>query len=645
MAAAKTSWWNSKVGSDVHEEIHSFVAIIRDESRQRRITDNAYAYLYHDDSPFSSPYAAAVGISGMERSGSVVKFNVSKNVVDTITAKIAKNFPSIKVAIGNVDWSSRRKGKNLGKFLNGKFTNTKFRQLSPIIFRDACIRGTGIVKVTHEFGEILTERVLKEDILIDPIESRFGNPRQMHQIYLMSREVLVQLFPKKRKEILSAEAEEHTNEEFALDSWTSQTHSNEDIVRVVESWHLPSAPGAEDGNHTITLPQCTLLHERFEKDNFPFAFIHWSKPDKGFWGNGLIEELCPIQLEIDMVLNVIQEAMRMGGKPSWWIKRSSKIINTHINNAMGSISEYSDTPPHYFAPTPINPQWFTYLDMLYDKAYELPGLSKLSAQSKTPARVGDSAPAIQALYDIETERFSQPALSYGDLFLSVAEHFIDVAKDIYSEDKEYSGNWIDKTLIQKIKWKDVDLDKDQFELSLEAVSIFPDTISGKLSTIQELSNIGVLSPQLVSAALESPDTERVFSSINAAYDNVEWVIEQLEDVDVPEPYPEPFHNLPLAIEQVKAAYNDFQANDAPEEVLERVRAYLSKANTLANPPTEAPPTPPGAPMPPGLPPGAPMLPPEGLPPTGAPIPPLPMEGAGVPPIAPDGLPPLPLPQG
>ena len=570
-------WWKKRLGSPLHDEIFKYVEHLKDIAATEKAKDKVHSVLYHNDYVFSGPYAAALRLLSA-KGFSPVRLNVSKNIVDTLTAKIGKNHPAIKCATDGAEWSFRLKGKRIGKFVNAKLDETAFTRIAPLLFRDACIRGTGIVKISTENGEILPERVEKDDLLVDPLEARYGKPRQLHQTYFIAREVVMELFPEAKADIVLAHA---ADPEEAFDNvWMRNVSSSTNMIPVIESWHLPSGPEAGDGRHVICIEGRTLLHEEWTRPRFPFAFIHWSSPDKGFWGTGLIEELAPIQWEIDNIVQCIQESFQIGGKLKVFLARNSKIVKTQLGNKIGAITEFSGQPPIFHAPNPVSSQMFEYLRYLSSTAFELAGLSQMSAQSKLPPRMGDSAVAIQTFYDIETERFSQQALAYRNFYLDVAELFVDAAKDLYQDNENYSGNWVDRSLVEKIRWADVDLKRDQFKLKLEAVNLVPETRSGKISTLKELTQIGILPQQILGPNISSPDLERVYATINAAYNNMDSIVEAIENIELELPEPEPFHDLGLGINLIKAAYNENQAAGAPEEVLERFREWLVNAQAV-----------------------------------------------------------------
>lgn len=612
-------WWSQPEGTDIHSEIFAHIEELDLLQSEQRYKDSVHRCIYSNDHVLSGSYAFTAALQG---SGvSPVSLNVSRNMVDTVTAKIGKNHPSIKCSTDGAEWSIRLRGRLLGKFLNAKLDETRFRRIAPLVFRDCAIVGTGVVKTCVEHAEIKPERVPKEELFVDPLESRYGSPRQLHHRKQYAREVLEQMFPDSVSAIRQA-----NSSTLPLEGYPAYSGRDSNMVDVIESWHLASSPDSEDGRHSICIAEATLLSEAWDAPSFPFAFLHWSAPDKGFWGTGLIEELATIQYAIDQTMQSIRESLHIGAKLKVFLERNSKIIKTQLNNKLGSITEFSGRPPIFEAPSPVSPQVLQHLDYLFNKAYEIAGVSQMSAQSKMPGGFGDSQPAIQSFYDIETERFSQQATSYLNLYLDAAEQFIVAAKEIHLDNPDYSGSWVDRSLMEKIRWEDVDLHRDQFKLKLEGTNAVTGTIPGKLATLNELLKLGILPQQILGPNIDNPDLERVFSTINAAHNNIQWTIGLLEDTDKDLPEPEPFQDLQLGINLVKAAYNDNQASGAPEEVQERFQEWLQNAQavlTMSTP--QGPQTAPGAPVEGGnvaLPMPAPTLPDQPLPPS------LPIPAAG-----------------
>ena len=619
MANTITGAWFAETDPDkLAATIWEYVQYLQDTDKDRLWKERVHSALYETDftlHPYSkaTSYLGSVGIQP-------VSLNVCRSVVDTVMAKVAKNQPALKIGIDGADWTKRLQAKDISKWLNVKTEASGFRKIAPLLLRDAEKHGTGIVKVSHSQGRVVAERIPYYEVFVDPIESFYGKPRSFFQVKMVAREVLLEMFPDSANAISSAPQANQDDlvEHFHLN--TNFTETKHDMVKVIEAWHLPSGPSAEDGVHAITLRGSLLQRCEWTRDSSPFEFVYWNSPDQGIWGTGLIQELASIQWEIDQCIRIIQDTLDVGARLKIFLSRSSKIVKTHLNNKVGAFVEFTGQPPMFHAPNPVSQQLFDWLKMLYQWAYEISGVSQLSAQAKLPPRMGDSSLAMQTFYDIETERFSPVAIGYANLHVSAGHLHLAAAKDLAKLEPADREQYADHDLDDKIDWDDLDLRRDKFTLQLEAVNFLPDTRAGKLATIKELSQANLPAPllqQLLGQHLENPDMQGLFAVVNAANNNASWIVDQLENPKLPMPEPELLQDFDVAIPLVKAAFQDAQANNAPEEVLTRFRDWNTMAvNYLESlaPPPEVPPGPPAnGPMGPGpgaeappLPPGPPL---------------------------------------
>ena len=243
---------------------------------------------------------------------------------------------------------------------------------------------------------------------------------------------------------------------------TSQSSSEQikDMVKVIESWRLPSGLDVNDGKHTISVSSGTLLDESYEKDYFPFVFFRWGIRPVGFFGQGLAEQLQGLQLEINKILRTIQVSMHLVSVPKLLVEVSSKIVSSHLNNRIGGVIKYAGTPPAYAPLGSIPPDLFTHLDRLFARAYEIAGISQLAAQSLKPAGL-DSGKALREFNDLETERFMSVAKRYEKVFMDAAEIIIDMGKDIYDRDGEFKVKAKDVKFVETIDSKDVNMDAEK----------------------------------------------------------------------------------------------------------------------------------------------------------------------------------------
>ena len=554
-------WWEQS--KDLHEEVFStFKTLSEDQSTRPK--DNLNWLRLFQNNNASGLSSDTYSLRSGSRSDDVT-LNIVHSMCTTVTSKIAKNRPKVTFLTSGGDYSLKRKAKLLDKFVNGQFYATDIYAVAPRVFLDAAVFGTGIMKIYGDGDQIVAERIFPNEVLTDDAESYYGKPRQMFQHKVISREVLLATYPEFEKEILNAsKAEYHSS--------GSKITSNQ--IECVEAWHLASKKGASDGRHCICLDNVTLLEESYDKDFFPFTFIRWTENLLGFWGQGLSEQLLGVQVEINALLNRIQEQMYLG-TPCVLLETGSKVSKAHITSEPWVVVEYTGTKPDFHVPRTTAGEVFSHLDRLYSRAYEVAGISEMAAQARKPAGL-DSGVAIREFSDIQSERFMLVAQGYENLFLEAARQMIDIARDIDKQGDTYEVISHGDKYIERIKWKDIDLEEDQYVMQIYPTALLSATPAAKLQTIQEMAQTGLLNPTEARALLDYPDLEAVNQLATAFIDDVDLLIEEMIEKGRYHP-PETFSNLEFAIQRVQSAYLRAKIDKVPEERLELLRRYMDDA--------------------------------------------------------------------
>ena len=564
-------WWlaNKK---NLYQELFAYVSKL-DSRQQYRVADNlTFARLYGNYDH--------VGLDAFNYSRAVSSYNVSNRVtlnvvqsmVDTVVSKVTKNKPKASFLTSGGDFSLQSKAKKLTKFVEGIFSFTDFYQLAALAFKDSCIFGTGCLKIFVENGEIKAERVFIGEIKIDDIESYYGKPRQVHQEKWLPKDVVKAMFPGFELEIDNASyPDEKTFQNV-------QGSRLKDMVRVIESWHLPSGPNAKDGKHTICISTATLLDEPYYKDYFPFVFFRWNTRPVGFFGQGLAEQLQGIQLEMNKILRTIQVSMHLVSVPKLLVEASSKIVSSHLNNRIGGVIKYAGTPPQYAPLGGIPGELFSHLDRLFSRAYEIAGVSQLAAQSQKPAGL-DSGKALREFNDLETERFMSVAKRYEKCFMDAAEIMIETAKDLYELKGDYKVKAKDGKFIDTISWKDVNMDADKYMMQIFPTSALSSTPAARFADVQDLLAAGFIDKEDALKLLDFPDLEAAMNLLNADSNNLERLIETMMDEGKYFP-PEPYQNLENAVRKVQQAYLLYRMQGAPEDRLELLRQFMEDCQNL-----------------------------------------------------------------
>jgi len=611
-------WWQSK--KDPHLAIDKYITVLRDDQHD----------FYNDLSTFVGLYGGqplhnSEDTFRYRNNRPRLTFNIIHSLCQAATAKIAKHRPGISFLTSGGDWSQRRKAKNLDKFMQGQIYSTKAYSVAQKAFLDACIVGTGVIKIFIEHGKTKLERVPLVELTIDGAEAGTSDPRQIFQTKLVSRHVLAAKFPKFKKDIL-AESED------SKDS-NGEDKKYSDLIKCHEAWHLPSGPDAGDGRHIISISSATLLDEEYDRDYFPFTFIRWTESPVSFWGNGLAREVKGIQVEINKLLAQIQQQMHLA-TPKVFIEDTSKIVNSHLNNRVWGAIRYRGKPPQFFVPRSVSGEMFQHLDRLVSQSYEMTGISQLSAQSKKPVGL-ESGRALREFSDIESERFMVVGQGYESAFVEISKQLINLVKDSVADGNDYiSTSFSNNSGVEKIDWKEVELEEDEYVMRIQPIGSLPQTPAAKLASVTEMHMNGLFSTEEAHQLLEFPDLDRANKLKNAHIELLDKQIESIIEKNKYEP-PEQYLNLELGIQRFQQAYNLAKLEGVPEERLEKLRRWITKAAVLLEPTPQ--PQPAGMGMPPemagGLPPGPPMGPPGAMPP-GPPM--------AAPPGAPAGLPPMPV---
>ncbi len=511
-------------------------------------------------------------------------FNLIQSVTDTLVSRISQSRPQPVFLTDNSDYKQRNLAKKLNNFIQGEFFQTKAYELGSTALRDACVEGTGLIHIyetpDHRVG---LERVLLTELLIDPNEAMYGDPRQLYRIKLMDRDVLMANFPK-LKEKLSLAANAYP------DSSADSSKTVADLVMVVEGWHLPSGENAKDGRHMIACSAGYLLDEDYTKDKFPFSFLHYAPRLVGFWAQGVAEQLMGTQMELNSILYTISQAIKLVGVPRVFQEEGSKISNTSHNNQIGVIVKYRGTKPSYEVAPCNAPELYAERDKLIAYGYQQCGVSSMQAASQKPSGL-NSGEAIRSYDDISTDRFAALARRYDNFFIDLAYQIVDLAKDIAEREGSYQTVYPNKNGTREIDLPKADLLEDTFVIQCFTQSSLPKDPAGRLAKITEMTTSGMITMSEGRRLLDYPDLEQVEKLANAAEERILQILDDIIESGKYTP-PDPFMDLGLAVQLTTQYINLYASAKLEEAKLQKLRDFFEQTQTLMQAATPPPPVPP-----------------------------------------------------
>lgn len=621
-------WWRSETP---HSDVFDIVRAVSNKTRIRREMDLYHACLY-DDSELTG--LGPSSWQDLEYQPSKLAFNVVRQTVDTLSAKIAKNQPLPMPITSGGNYGQRRRAEKMGKAIKGQFELSGVWRSSPTIARDCALFGTGIAHNYRVGKTIYHERVLPWEIVVDPRDAMYGKPRTMYLRRWVDRFVLAERFPEFHEYIMTADAKDIHSYDLGYDDTS-------DLVLVIEAWHLPSksledsdpdyetdaqpdehtyhdqpAPRmdpdnpsesdgpqrpAHDGCHSIMISNATLIKEPWRRQYFPFSVLRMSEPLVGWHGTGLAKQLTGLQYTINDTAAVVQEAHALSG--GYILVESGSNVDTgKLDNGRGTILKYNGTRPDWINPQPVHPDTWNFVLGLIPKAFEMTGVSQLSAQSQKPAGI-ESAIALNTFNDIETERFALFAKQYEEYHIDVAWQFFDLWEEIVEEfgNATIRVNSKDRGLrfLSDIDFGEIRMDRHEFVLDVFPTSLLSKKPAARIQELESFINAGWITREDAMMLLDMPDLERAGNLVLSATRIIEQIIDRI--LDAPDPYadgvytyPEPAFNLKLCIAKGLQMYLDAKLDGAPEENLLLVMQFIADAKeqlemSMQPPPGEQPP--------------------------------------------------------
>lgn len=486
--------------------------------------------------------------------------NVIQSCTDTLVSRIAQGRPLPTFLTNNGDYKQRNLAKQLNNFIAGEFYQVKAHQKGPLVLRDSAVLGTGVLKVFEtQDAKVGVERVLNVELFVDPNEAIYGNPRQLFQVKLVDRSVLKGFYPESKGDISKAQQAYLTPD----NGDSSKTVS--DQIMVVESWHLPSSKEAGDGRHAIVCETGVLVDEPWEKDKFPFVFMHYNPNILGFWAQSLAEQLMGTQVEINKLLMTSSQAINLMGVPRILVEDGSKVVKAHFNNAIGSIVTYRGTRPDFVVAPCLAPEIYAQLQRLIEYAYSQSGVSALSATSQKPAGL-NSGEAIRNYDDLQSDRFAALNKRYNDMYVDLATLIVEQAMEIAERDGKYETIYPGKNGTQTVDLPAAKLLKDNpYVIQCFDASALPKDPAGRIQKVSEMTQAGFISPQEGRRLLDFPDIQQVDKLDNASEERILQILDEIIN-DGKYTMPDPFMDLSLATKLVTQYYNLYvPANLAPKK--------------------------------------------------------------------------------
>jgi hypothetical protein len=316
------------------------------------------------------------------------------------------------------------------------------------------------------------------------------------------------------------------------------------------------------------------------------------------------------QLEINKLLVEIQRAFHMVSVPRVLVERGAKIVKQHFNNDIGSVLEFTGTPPVFAVAQAVHPEKFQHLLWLIQSSFQDAGINAMTAAGQKDPTLKSGKAQMVAL-DVEDSRYADFAQAYEEFCLDEADLMLEMAKRSGKKPVLYVG----KDDVQIVELPD--MGNERLALQCFPVSALSSAPAQRMEQVQNLANAGWITPAQAKRQLDFPELEEDAQLETAPYDIVMMMLNRmLKEGDYSTPLPQMDLDLALrlTVNFYLRAKVKYRKGVEPEN-LSLILRFMSQVSDLMNVGAEQPAAPAqmggaspvvGGPMPgqPTAPPGA-----------------------------------------
>ena len=484
--------------------------------------------------------------------------NVIKSCIDTLTSKIAQSKVRPFFNCINGTFKDINVCKNAQQYFDQYFDIEEVNKKVSMAFRDACIFDHGVLYVDSETKSIT--KALPWQVFVRPAELTYNN---ITRAYYCQKDFPVSMLPEKyRTKVLKVN---------------------------------PEMEYVTYGIYYDTVDQCKAVYiteldfvsiEKYEGNRVPFVFLWYNNPIHGGSSVSIVDMLYGIQTEINTLMSKVKDASQLTPANTVFLPDDATIKSSQLNNRIGNIITYKATsdmtgsPVTIATPAFIDGQYIELINNLKETAYEMVGISQLSAQSKKPTGL-DSGVALQTMEDVESERFEEQ-------LNQVIRCYVEIAKTclrVFPKDETIlpdTPNRLD------VKWRDIVDEEKKMQIQFSAADSLSKDPSTKLQQLQQLAAVGVIPQERIAQFMELPDLEGGYSLSNNAINAVLSVIRdciESDNFDVPDYIPIPMLKTEIINTQLSLRAANFQKNQKDIEKLEQLYETAIEMENQLNQPT------------------------------------------------------------
>lgn len=571
-----TSEWVDAKKGEVFRTINTVIAEWGRTNRQQNMASSLTGYqaYFNRKRPIRTtggfvnitPFGPMVSPAGSARS--ISYFNLTAVIVDTLTAKLASIDITPQIATNKANSKGRKLADDLNYLLKGLFLKHDVSHQINDAFKRAMITRKAGIQVRVGKNDVEFETVRLEDVIVDPLDSYYNKPKKLVLRRLRSLQEMKLKYPKFAKELDGC---------AQLNLSVNYSHDNTPMLIETEAFCLNTY--REKGRHTITVNNCDLVDEDWDKNYFPVLFVDYNEPLIGFTGESITDELEPLQVELNRLFQSMQTILRIVSVPRVFIDGNSDVNESKFTNIPGEIIKYNSAnglAPIIHNGAGMPPEIPAQIKALIEYAYSRSGLTSMDTQGQQMAGSGNqSGEALKTIVDIKSERWRYLEGLYEQAHINMASLLFKELKG-----KDFKVSVLDRHIgLKELSTKSIPNVDSSYIIQIYPVSSLPDGISDRIDSVERLMNLGLITKDKVYDLFKLPDVESEVAKISAPSKIVDKVLDDIVETKKYQ-YPEPYYDIDYALIASKREYCWAKMQKDSEEVQKLLRRFINDTIAL-----------------------------------------------------------------
>lgn len=454
-----------------------------------------------------------------------------RSAVQSAQANIfAPQKPKPQFQTTGATWATRRRAYKAGRICEGILNQRQGRWINVWAFMidqgaDTSLQGVSAILVESNTEEERIDHtgIPLPDIFTDPVEGR--DPKNWFMRRAMAESDAFARWPGKAAAIRGAKDYNWQGVSSA------QRPRAERVIEIKYAWHLPNRK-KKGGHWSAVINGVEVEGGEWTAPAPPLVLWYWEPHRDGVWGAGIGDEGGRMSMRIDdLDARFYHRETIASNQFVFYPKDSVKPDDLMINDARVGVAYEGSQPPTFTTPPAFGPAEMTYQDAQVRAFWDAIGISQVSAAARREQGI-ESGVAMRTLNDTKAGRQLVKAQRYEQAYVDLAHQYMWRLRELAAANPEFMVHWAGKNIIRSYNFaRDVDLEDDDFSVTVTPASALAQDPAGRQQQIQDLYASGLISQETAKQLMAWPDLESEMTADTAESEYVDMLIEKYLDAE------------------------------------------------------------------------------------------------------------------